>query len=255
MLRCSYTFLSVGLAFINSCPVIASNDSRKAKCTSLFSEWMGSMIMIHNRSERKLTIVSMGDDPDEAMKDVFKSFKDTSSMVRYLRTSNPARFSYMDIGKTKTEPPITSEPTAEEVLLWKALNVSIIKNVNFDWYMYNPVALERNMDMDAVASVTKHLVDHEPQQLYAHFLIAIADFYSNMDTLGLDNFLTIAGVDEDESTNNNTYPGTNMDMTTQPRTGLVFVLDDVRINAVKHSPLLVTAANCSISPDLLSSTS
>ncbi|EFQ36670.1 uncharacterized protein GLRG_11816 [Colletotrichum graminicola M1.001] len=80
----------------------------------------------------------------KAINGVFKSFKDVNLMMRYLRASSPARYSYIDIDKVKTKPLIASEITIKEALLWRMMGMPVIrtKNVNFDCYMYNSVVLE-----------------------------------------------------------------------------------------------------------------
>lgn len=149
MLRCSYACLSVGLAFVNSCPVIAPNDAKKAGYSSIISEWMGKLIMIYNEFKRRLVIVRIGADPDEAIKDVFKSFKDTSSMMSHYNTVNQAKFSRMNITKTKTASPIAPEPLYEGMPVAEIVGKPLTRtrDVTFDWCMYNPSVLESDVEI------------------------------------------------------------------------------------------------------------
>ncbi|WDK23794.1 hypothetical protein CGRA01v4_15086 [Colletotrichum graminicola] len=120
------------------------NDLRKANYISLAVRYIGNIIRIYNRFKRKLTIVSIVNNLGKAINGVFKSFKDVNLMMRYLRASSPARYSYIDIDKVKTKPLIASEITIKEALLWRMMGMPVIrtKNVNFDCYMYNSVVLE-----------------------------------------------------------------------------------------------------------------
>lgn len=90
MLRCSYSCLCAGVAFVNSCPSITSNFAKRLRCASVFSEWIGHIIMIQNDHRYKLSTISMGAEVEMSMNDSFKSFE---SLRKYL--SHTLDFEYI----------------------------------------------------------------------------------------------------------------------------------------------------------------
>lgn len=73
MLRCSYACVEAGVAFVNASPVITKTTSVECMSVSLFSEWFGRVVKIHNDSGYKMSVTSMGALADEATNDAISA--------------------------------------------------------------------------------------------------------------------------------------------------------------------------------------
>ncbi|RYP20279.1 hypothetical protein DL767_009490 [Monosporascus sp. MG133] len=139
MLRCSYMCSVMGIAFVNSCPMIVSNDAKRVRCSSMFAEWMG----VHHR------------DPQECrwaltMKDVFRSFRGSADHVRYARTVNPAMLNV----KINARSPIDDSITPSEIALREFVGI-----------VHNPAPLPRLLEhhqirQDIRLRPKRHLREH-----------------------------------------------------------------------------------------------
>ncbi|KAJ2970019.1 hypothetical protein NUW58_g9824 [Xylaria curta] len=216
MLRCSYACCVMGIAFVNSCPTIVSDDAKKVRCSSMFAEWMGDVISIHRRYDRKISIVSMGEDADEVMKDVFKSYKDSNTSVRYTRTVNPAFISRMNVTRIKGESPIDIAITDMEkrICLMMGIDPYMPTRVFFDWYEYPNDTICTIMKMDSIMDLARHLVDHEPAHLLSEFVNAIEPLYNKMSTIDYENIISHMGVIE--SDDKGSYTGEPASQHTNP---------------------------------------
>ncbi|KAH7001761.1 hypothetical protein B0J12DRAFT_692604 [Macrophomina phaseolina] len=183
MLRCSYACLAVGVAFVNSSPVITDNAAKMVRSMSLFSEWLGCVIGIHSRFGHKLTVVCMGKDAEMSVKNCFKANKGMINDVNYSSTANPALISRMNVNKIKSEDPITRQVTKREVVVDMCMGINEVPSVStiFDWNIYPDEVLVENMNMDTISSLTRQLVDHVPEQLLDRFIDLIAKTYAKMD--------------------------------------------------------------------------
>lgn len=117
MLRCSYVCVIAGVAFVNAWPVITSNFAKGVRCASIFSEWIGNMISIHNKYDYKLMIVSMGTLAESSINDVFKPYKSPKIHITYTKTPNPAMMQHISVKKNRIPNPILDEPTHVEEIL------------------------------------------------------------------------------------------------------------------------------------------
>lgn len=232
MLRCSYTCLMAGVVFINASPVITSNTAKQVRSASIFSEWLGGMIEIHNANQYKLTIVSMGALAEVSMNDVFKSYESAKSKVSYTKTANPATLQHMNVRKEMGPTPINNEITREERLLDEIMgfNPGSTVRANFCWYNYSDELLLSIVKESAIMQMTRLLVDEAPERLLEAFLHKTLKIITNssMDTNPLmDMFasmpLTDATAENDNaSTTTGFNPFTGMaptnEMSAQPNT-------------------------------------
>lgn len=185
MIRCSYSCLMTGVAFINASPVITSNTAKRVRAASIFSEWIGNMIEIHSRNQYKLTIVAMGALAESTMNDVFKSFEGAKSNVSYTKTSNPAMLQHMNVTKEPDPTPISNDITEQEQQLDEIMgcNPGRIVKSRFQWYTYSDDLLLTVVKETSIMQMTRLLVDAAPEQLLGSFLNKITDLItnSNMD--------------------------------------------------------------------------
>ncbi|KAI0398717.1 hypothetical protein F4802DRAFT_140630 [Xylaria palmicola] len=72
LLRYSYLCSVIGVAFLNCVPVPVDNTAKRVRCASIFSEWLGMIIIIHNR---------FGFILNEAVKSMMTSYKGVSRMA------------------------------------------------------------------------------------------------------------------------------------------------------------------------------
>lgn len=181
MLRSSYACLMAGVVFINASPVITSNTAKKVRSASIFSEWIGGMIEIHNRNQYKLTIVSMGALAESSMNDVFKSYEGAKSNVSYTKTSNPAMLQHMNVSKEQCPTPISNEITKEERMLDEIMgNIPgpTVKS-NFCWYNYSDELLLTIVKERSITHMTRLLVDEAPEELLSGFVNSILNIITN----------------------------------------------------------------------------
>lgn len=181
MLRCSYSCLAAGVAFVNASPVITSNTAKRVRAASIFSEWVGGMIEIHSRNQYKLTIVSMGALAESSMNDVFKSYQGAKSNVNYTKTSNPAMLQHMNVSKTEDTTPIDDTITSQERALDEVMgnNPGMTVRAVFRWYTYSDELLLAVVKERAITHMTRLLVDETPEQLLDTFLNTVLKILTN----------------------------------------------------------------------------
>lgn len=182
MLRCSYSCLSAGVAFVNASPVVTSNTAKRVRAASIFSEWVGGMIEIHHRNQYKLTIVSMGALAESTMNDVFKSYAESKSKVNYTKTVNPALFQHMNVNKQETVTPISNEITKGEIALDEIMGISTPMTVRaqFVWNTYPEELLLSIIGETSIMRLTRLLVDEAPEDLLNTFVHAAVSVYTDI---------------------------------------------------------------------------
>jgi hypothetical protein len=187
MLRCSYSCLAAGVAFVNASPVITSNTAKRVRAASIFSEWVGGMIEIHTRNQYKLTIVSMGALAESSMNDVFKSYQGAKSNISYTKTSNPAMLQHMNVSKSEEPTPINNAITNQERALDEIMgnNPGMTVKASFQWYAYSDELLLTVVKERSIMHMTRLLVDEAPEQLLDTFLNTVLNIITkpNMESL------------------------------------------------------------------------
>lgn len=201
MLRCSYACLALGVGFVNCCPTVVKDDAKRARCSSLFSEWLGTVIRVHGKYDTRISVVSMGEDADEAVKNVFKSFPGSAKSVRYTKTVNPAFVSRLNVKKVKVRSPIDESITKLELAVAKVVGVDgyASAGAHFEWYSYDPSVVSTLMESDAIVDLTRQLVDHSAHQLLTTFLEMAQSMYGTGNGPNIESLLGAMGIaDNDE---------------------------------------------------------
>ena len=194
MLRCSYSCLCAGVAFVNSCPMVVSNFAKKLRCSSIFSEWVGSMIAIHADYGYKLSIVSMGAQAEMSMNDCFKSFENTRKHVFYTSTVNPAMFTHMNVKKYESIDPIPATITQREAYVYAAASDYRHKHrkTSFSWYNYPIDMMLEIITPRSIWRMVSLLVDEAPERLLDDYLKLITPS-SSYNMSSVDEILNLFG--------------------------------------------------------------
>lgn len=182
MLRCSYLCSVIGVAFINCVPVPVDNMAKRVRCASLFSEWLGRMIKIHDSYGFRMSIVAMGEFASDSVRNTFSSYRGTNTKVSYVGARNPAAIAYMNIHKHPAASPITSSITGVETKIYMDMGVSgyPIPNIEYEWKIYPKDVLYTFMKELPIAPLARALVDHTVEELLEPFTIMSKNLFSNM---------------------------------------------------------------------------
>lgn len=65
---------------------------------SVLSEWFSGIIMIHGRNGCKITVLSMGEIPDETVSDLIKPCPSMGERINLIKCKNPATASKPSTG-------------------------------------------------------------------------------------------------------------------------------------------------------------
>ncbi|KAF4460192.1 benzoate 4-monooxygenase cytochrome P450 [Fusarium albosuccineum] len=184
MLRCSYMCSVVGVSFINCVVVPSNNIAKKVRCASLFSEWLGRVIEIHDKFGFKMNIVAMGEMAADSVRNTFSAFRGTNRKVSYVGTSNPAMISYMNINKYNSICPLDDSITSTEAAVYKMMSVDdyTIPNVEYQWKTYPSDVLYEIMTDQSIGSLARALAAHTVEELLVPFEIMSRNLFSNIST-------------------------------------------------------------------------
>lgn len=217
MLRCSYSCVEAGVAFVNSSPVITDMTSKACFSRSLFSEWIANVVTIHIEYGYKITVVSMGASADKTIHRATGSYPDVSSSMILVKTMNPAAIARMNVSKSVTESMIPNESTPGEMFIDSIVgtNTSLDPKTGFHWNRYQDATLRTFIGTDAIRSIVTRLVDHAPDRLLNLTASSIQNLYAIMSDYDIESMIQSAGVNEgaianadqtgDTNTNFNTY--------------------------------------------------
>ncbi|KAK1749444.1 hypothetical protein QBC47DRAFT_408016 [Echria macrotheca] len=84
MLRFYYLCSAVSVALINYVPIPVDNMAKRVRCASVFSEWRGNVIRIHNAYGFRTSMVAMGSLRPDSVRSTFSPYRGTSTMVSYV---------------------------------------------------------------------------------------------------------------------------------------------------------------------------
>lgn len=225
LLRCSYLCSVVGVSFVNCVPIPVDNMAKRVRCASMFSEWLGKMIEIHDSFGFKMSIIAMGSFASDSVRITFSSFKGTNTKVNYVSLPNPALIAYMNIHKYPGMQPIQSTITDAEVEISMRVGVTmdISSYTEYEWKVYPRGVLEQYMKELGIKPLARALVDHTAEDLLKPFMIMSNNLFSNLGGGGIPTGYTPGPVPDTDDVRSNT--GMNMGQTqnTAPNpTGSIF---------------------------------
>lgn len=162
MLRSSYMCMAAGVVFVNAATVPASTTARRIRIASHFAEWLGNMILVHNRFGFRFSIIGMGSFAESTVRRCFSSFPGSSGMVTYTSCMNPAAISYMRLTTVEENTPISDTASDMEMEIETVTSVDdAVDDVRvYQWKKYPRAALVDLMGKEAVGMLAKALVDH-----------------------------------------------------------------------------------------------
>ena len=185
LLRCSYLCSAVGVAFVNCVPVPVDNMAKRVLCASLFSEWLGKMIKIHNSYGFRMTVMAMGAFSADAVHSTFTSYKGSNTMVRYIGVTNPAAISYMNVVKIPGQHPIPNQITTIEAHVNSIVGMDTVPSnyTEYHWKTYPKDIVTKFMKEDTIGPLTKALVDHTAEDLAIPFLNMARNLFNSANPI------------------------------------------------------------------------
>lgn len=201
MLRHSYACTEAGVAFVNSSPMITKSISSGCVSSSIFSEWVAKLILIHAEFEYRLTVLCMGAAATECMDEATSAYPTLSSNMRLINMTNPAAIARMNVTTTEGSEPLSTRPTVGETYVDKILNWTNngVPKASFRWLEYPDDVLIRFMGIDGIRPMVELLVDHAPGQLLNTSINTILNLYVTMSDLDIESFIENTGVNESAS--------------------------------------------------------
>ncbi len=196
MLRCSYSCVEAGVAFVNSSPVIVGSIAKECLSSSIFSEWIANMVMIHAELGIKLLVLSMGASADECLNEATSAYPTMSSNMTLIKTPNPAAIARMNVSRRETPCPIPNVPMVAELYIDKMMgtDLSMSPRAGFNWNTYPDQILEKFMGSDSVSGLVELLVDHAPVRLLNEATNTIRNTYVVMSDFDIENMVESVGV-------------------------------------------------------------
>lgn len=185
MLRMSYICSESGVMFVNCSPVITKTNCEECLAMSLFSEWLANIVEIHARNGYKLTIISMGELPDETVSDALKSSHTMAENTRILRCKNPAQTSRLSVKRKRKENVIPDTYTKTERRVAKISDEHLEYDpiTKFVWYEYPESVLSVNLPFGSLVSMVGLLAAQVPEELGDRFLNTITDIHKDFSTI------------------------------------------------------------------------
>ncbi|KAF2861614.1 hypothetical protein K470DRAFT_263517 [Piedraia hortae CBS 480.64] len=180
LLRCSYMCTAVGVAFVNCVPVPVPTMARKIAWASLFSEWLGDMIVIYNKFGYKMTIVSMGALASDSVKRTFSSYRGTNEMGNHTAAVNPAAISYVNVPKHVARFPITLTITniEEEIFTMMDYHPTLDISTSYKWNVYPRETLSMSINESRVGPLARSLANHRVEGLVPFFINMAKDLFN-----------------------------------------------------------------------------
>lgn len=206
MLRCSYSCLEAGVAFVNSCPVVTSSVTKKRFASSLFSEWIADVIQLHSKAGFNITVISMGSNSDKCIDDAMGSYPDLSTSMRLYKTVNPAAITRMNVVKIAENSPISEHPTPSEGIIHTMVSGNVLSHrpsatkISFQWMRYPNSVLEEHLGHRELSWMVSLLVDHAPDRLLNTFVSSLQRLYDTMNDNELAHMASFLTVNESEPT-------------------------------------------------------
>lgn len=209
MLRCSYSCVEAGVAFVNSSPVIVNSTARECFTSSVFSEWIANMVAIHAEFDNKLLVLSMGALADECLNEATSAYPSMRSNMSMIRMTNPAAVARMNISRYESSCPISTATTNAELYIDTIVGTSVTAppRIGFSWNTYSDAILEKFMGSDSVRGLVELLVDHVPGQLLNRVTATIESLYVTMSDSDLEAMIESVGVSQTAIDDANTGEG------------------------------------------------
>ena len=205
MLRCSYSCARAGVAFVNASPMITNTNAKKCLSSSLFSEWIASVIIIHAEFGYRMTVISMGATADEAIARASGSYPSMSSDMHLITIMNPAAISRMSVNRYEISNPIAERITSGEAVIDSILgaNMRVTPITGFYWNVYPDSVLHQFIKPDSIRRCVELLVDQAPDRLLNDTAVSIENLYTKMSNSDIEAMMSGMGVVE--TGNQNTY--------------------------------------------------
>ncbi|PPJ56472.1 hypothetical protein CBER1_10922 [Cercospora berteroae] len=195
MRRASYSCLDARVAFVNCCPILASNTAKRVCAMSFFSEWLASMVKIFDNSY-KLVVISMGAVPKTSVNDMLESYPNLRTSLMHYNTADPAQFEHMNVNKVSASEPISPIARENKLLMYDlcALETELNIKATFTWNLYPVTTLKIGMSVNG-SRLVKALIGHTPDSLFNSFVDRFKQFNVGQEILNavkMDSQMIIA---------------------------------------------------------------
>ncbi|KAK1828584.1 hypothetical protein QBC39DRAFT_393082 [Podospora conica] len=165
MLRILYIYSEAGVVFVNYLPVITNTNYEES-----------DIVEIHAKNDYKVTIISIGELPDETISDAFKSRHTITGASTIIRYKNPAQTAKLSVRRIRRSNPVPDEYTVVEKKIAK------ISGESLD---YDTLATYKNMLFRALSTIVGLLASQAPHELGLKFISNITGIHKDFSTMSL----------------------------------------------------------------------